>query len=57
MKKPWLSKTLWVNAIVAGVAFFPSVAGKFDASQVALFLGAMNILLRMITKDKIGLEE
>ena len=56
-KNPLLSKTLWVNLIVAGLAFVPSVAEKLDATQVALGLGFINMVLRMVTKDKIGLEQ
>ena len=56
MKSPFKSKTLLANFIVAVVAFFPNVASQLDASQVMLGLGALNMVLRLVTKDKIGLE-
>ena len=55
VKKPWMSKTLWANAIVAMMAFMPSVAEKVSAEHVMMALGAVNIVLRLITKDKISL--
>lgn len=55
-KNPFLSKTLWANFIVAGLAFFPGVAEKFSADQVMMFMGVLNMILRMVTKEQIGLE-
>ena len=56
-KKPYLSKTLWLNAVVAVVAFFPNMIEHFSAANVAMFLSVINMVLRMVTKDKIGLNE
>ena len=54
-KKPWLSKTLLTNVIVAIIAFFPKVNESIDASQVMMLMGVINIILRLLTKEKIGL--
>lgn len=56
-KKPWQSKTILTNVIVAIVAFFgEKYVAQFSPENIMMFLGAINILLRMITKDKIGLD-
>lgn len=55
MKKPWMSKTLWVNLLMAGVAFFPSVQAHVTAEQAMAAMGVINILLRFISKDAISL--
>ncbi len=65
-KKPWLSKTIIINAIV-GVAlglspFIPSLAavGEFFKNNAVLIGTAwsiLNIALRTITKGKISLED
>ena len=56
MKKPWMSKTLWVNLIVAVVAFFPAMKEVMSPDKVMMLMGVLNMLLRLVTKDKIGLE-
>ncbi len=56
-KKPWQSKTLWVNAIVAVASFFPAVADKVSPSVVMQVLTFVNIILRFVTKDKVTLTE
>jgi hypothetical protein len=51
MKKWYLSKTLWAN-IIAVVAI---VVGEYNLTpdtQVAI-LGVVNLLLRLVTKEKI----
>jgi hypothetical protein len=55
-KKPWLSKTLIVNTIVAILA----VSGQsdkvgLDSDKLMMILSGVNIVLRLVTKDKIGL--
>ena len=54
-KKPWKSKTILANLVVAVVAFFPSVQESVSPEIVAQALVVINIVLRMITKDKISL--
>lgn len=60
MKKPYKSKTLWVNAIVAvlAIAFPPASAWITEHPDMVMTGFAMlNMLLRLVSKDKIGLEE
>lgn len=56
-KKPYKSKTLWLNVIVAIIAMIPGVSEKVSPEQIALGLGGLNMILRLVTKDKIGLNE
>lgn len=56
-KNPFKSKTLWVNFAVAVVAFFgEKYTEQFSAENVAMLLAAVNMVLRLVTKDKIGFE-
>ena len=59
-KKPWQSKTLIMNLVVAVCAMFIPQASSYISAHpevvAAVFSGA-NILLRLISKDKIGLGE
>ncbi len=54
-KKPWQSKTLWANLVMATLAFIPALADKLTIEQVMLGMAAVNMVLRMITKDKVSL--
>lgn len=56
-KKPWLSKTVWVGLITAVAPFVPGMSEwlSANAAVVVSVLGAIGILLRLITKDKISL--
>ena len=56
MKSPLYSKTLWANFLMSGLAFFPGISDKFSVEQVMLLMGVINMVLRLVTKDKIGLE-
>lgn len=56
-KKPWLSKTLWVNALVAVASFFPSVKEIVSPDNTLMLLAFINVVLRLVTKDKISLED
>jgi len=56
-KKPWFSKTLIVNFVMAALA----VSGlgekvSLSSDQLVMALSGLNIVLRLVTKDKIGLE-
>jgi hypothetical protein len=51
MKKWYLSKTLWVN-IIAVVAIIVGEHNLTPDTQVAI-LGVVNLLLRLVTKEKI----
>jgi len=59
MKKPWLSKTLWANALIALSAFYPPVGAWMagNADLVLQLLAGLNILLRILTKDKLSLKD
>jgi len=59
-KVPWLSKTLWVNAVIAVLALFLPSASEWVAGNPAAAMGVMsaiNMGLRLITKDKLRLGE
>ena len=56
-KKPLLSKTLWVNAIVALTALlgFPFIGDYIMGNPDSVVMGVslINIALRFLTKDKL----
>jgi hypothetical protein len=59
-KKPYQSKTLIVNAVVAVLALFAPGAAEFISShpgEVAVAFSMINMALRLISKDKISLSE
>lgn len=57
-KKPWQSKTLILNFVVAACALFAPGASAYISAHpevvAGVFAGA-NIVLRLISKDKISL--
>jgi hypothetical protein len=55
-KKPWKSKTIIANALVAILAFFPSVQASVSPEHIAQGLVVLNVILRLVTKERIGLE-
>ena len=55
-KNPLKSKTIWTNVVIALLAFVPSVAAHVTADQVMLIMGVVNVVLRLVSKDKIGLD-
>lgn len=59
-KKPWLSKTLWVNAIMAVLALAYPPAHEWMAAHpdvVIYGFAVINMALRLITKDKLAIGE
>jgi hypothetical protein len=58
-KKAWQSKTLWVNLVLAIVAFFPVVQEQvaLHPEYVGVFFAVVNMLLRVVTKDKLQLKD
>lgn len=54
-KKPWLSKTIWTNVILALVSFFPPVHDYLKANPETLvfIFSIANVILRLITKKEI----
>ena len=59
-KKPWQSKTILLNFICAASALFiPSVGEWVNAHplEVTSLFSILNIVLRVISKDKISIGE
>lgn len=57
-KHPLKSKTLWLNLIVGIIAMIPNptIQELFSEANIVVLLSAVNLVLRMVTKNKIGLE-
>lgn len=59
-KKPWLSKTLWLNAVVATLSLTVPVAADLIKAHpeimITVFAG-VNIILRFLTEDKLQLTD
>ena len=58
-KSPLKSKTLWLNAIVAVLALAYPPAGQYLSEHPEVVLSGfavLNIILRLISKDKLSLE-
>ncbi len=58
MKKPWKSKTLWGNFVMAGLALVvPGVSTWLQANPqiMVLAFAGVNALLRLITKEPLTL--
>jgi len=57
MKKPWQSKTIWVNLLmaVAGVVgvWWPPITDWLTTENTMMIFGFVNMILRATTKDKI----
>ena len=56
-KSPFLSKTLWMNLILGIVAFIPSVKEIVTPEMLVMVFPVLNMILRLVTKDKIVLGE
>lgn len=59
-KNPLKSKTLWLNFVAAVLALFYPPAQVWIAAHpdvVIAVVSGVNMFLRLVTKDKIGLEE
>lgn len=54
-KKPWQSKTLWINLILAILAFFPQFREFVTAEHIGTIFTVVNIVLRFVTKEKLTL--
>ena len=54
-KPIWQSKTLWTNALMAGLAFWPAAKDAFVSHPEIVLLGwgVLNMILRVVTKSKI----
>lgn len=65
-KRPWQSKTLFVNGVMGGLSalalFWPGASGLAEwlnghAAEVGMAWGILNIVLRAVTKDKVSLSD
>lgn len=59
-KKPWESKTLWMNAIIAVLAIAWPSAGAYIAANpetATMAFAVLNIVLRLVTKGKVQISE
>ena len=57
-KKPWLSKTLLSNALVPLLVLFYAPAAEFISANplvVAVLWSGVNMLLRLVTKERVSL--
>lgn len=57
-KKPFMSKTLWANLVLALAAIFgakwPEVADVVTPENVALLFSFVNMVLRSVTKEQLS---
>ncbi len=58
VKPAWLSKTVWVNAILILVdivgMWVPQIKEYVDLDGVGLMFGTINLVLRAVTKNRIS---
>ena len=58
-KKAWMSKTLWANLLMALIAviavWVPAVANIVNEEAVLMLFAMVNMILRLVTKDKVVL--
>ena len=53
-KKPWKSKTLWLNILgVAGILVQTYTGFVISPELQVMILGVINVILRLITKEEI----
>jgi len=55
-KKPWMSKTIWANMLMAILALIgmwvPKVSEIVTSEMVMMLFAMINMILRLVTKDK-----
>lgn len=59
-KKPWFSKTLWANLVMAVLAITVPGAHEWavaNPEMMAMGFAAVNAILRLATKDKLQLRD
>jgi len=60
VKHPLASKTLWVNLLLSVfgfvLAYKPELAAYLNEGMVLTVVGFVNMILRMVTQNKIGIE-
>ena len=53
-KKVWYkSKTLWTNVLMIVIGILSYVQGEVATGGVITFAGIVNVLLRLVTSDKL----
>ena len=52
-KSLFKSKTLWVNAIIAVLAFFPDVQKAISPDMLIMLFAVANMILRVVTKEPV----
>jgi len=55
-KKPWQSKTLWINLGMAIAAFFPQVQDHVSVETMGTVFSVVNVLLRFVTKTGVSIK-
>lgn len=58
--KPYLSKTLWINLVIAaGALFFPPAVQVVQSHPTEIMVGwsMLNMVLRLVTKGSISLTD
>jgi hypothetical protein len=57
MKRPWYSKTLWANFILAAlVLLIPGLGDKVGDQGQAVAIILVNLIFRLFTKEQIKLK-
>ena len=54
VKKPWFSKTIIANILVALAALFPGTKEFVTGDNIVYLLTALNVLLRLVTKSPVS---
>lgn len=57
-KKPWLSKTVWLNVVSALAVFIPGASEWIAAhpDMMISLLSLANVVLRLVSKDAVNLK-
>lgn len=55
-KRPWLSKTLWINVLVGLSPLIPGSEEYLNPKTMLQLFAVVNILLRLVTKKSISFE-
>jgi hypothetical protein len=54
-KKPWQSKTLWTNLIIAAGAFIPAIQPFLGPEALSTLFLVVNTVLRFTTKTGVSI--
>lgn len=56
-KKVWRSKSVWVGLVVAIAPFIPYVGDKINEQVALSVVGAIMVVLRLVTNKEIKLKD